>query len=88
MKFDSDYQPQNNGRPKGSKNKVTQEIRKKFEMLVNNNLHQLDDDLKSLEPKDRVKAITEMAKFVLPTLKSASIDRDNESFQPIEIVFD
>ena len=85
MKFSSDNQPQNNGRPKGSKNKITEDIREKFEMLVNNNLEQLDDDLKSMKPRDRVRAIIELSRFVLPTLKSTSIEETNSNFKPVQI---
>lgn len=50
-------------------------------MLVENNLERLQDDLNELEPKDRIKFILEMAKFILPTLQSVSVDdlRENEA---------
>lgn len=86
MKFSSDYQPEGKGRPKGSKNKVTEDIRGQFETLVQNNINQLDDDLKSMKPRERVKAIIELSRFVLPTLKSTSVEKSRDNFQTIKIV--
>ena len=66
------------GRTKGSNNKLTQDIRKAFKDLLANNLEAIEEDFKSLEPKDRIKLFLDMSKFVLPTLKQveATIERD------------
>ncbi len=58
------------GRTKGTPNKVTADIRERFELLVSDNLDVLKNDLNSLEPKDRVRCIIELSKFVLPTLRA------------------
>jgi hypothetical protein len=34
----------------------------------------MQKDLDSLEPKDRIKFILDMAKFILPTLQAVSVD--------------
>lgn len=59
---------------KGVPNKSTNEVRKAFQLLVENNLPKMQKDLDSLEPKDRIKFILDMAKFILPQLQSISID--------------
>ncbi len=66
---------------KGVPNRVTNEVRKSFQLLVENNLERLQNDLDELEPKDRIKIILEMAKFILPTLQAVSVDdlRENEA---------
>jgi hypothetical protein len=46
-------------------------------MLVQNNLDTLDADLKALTPKDRVKAITDLCKFIVPTLKQVDAEVTN-----------
>jgi hypothetical protein len=61
------------GRNKGTSNKDTAEIRNSFKLLIENNLKQLEQDLKGLEPIDRIKAILELAKFVIPLLKATEI---------------
>lgn len=58
----------------GVPNKSTNEVRKAFQLLVENNLPKMQKDLDSLEPKDRIKFILDMAKFILPQLQSISID--------------
>ena len=74
------------GRPVGSKNKTTQEIRAKYLELIENNFEQLEKDIKSLKASERVKAIIDLSKFVLPTLKATEMSLSNETkFQAIEI---
>jgi len=75
-----------NGRPKGSRNKSTADIRKKFQELIESNFEQLEKDLKTLRASERVKAITDLARFVLPTLKATEVEISNtDNFQPITI---
>jgi hypothetical protein len=62
-----------NGRPPGSKNSNTAEIRERFNMLVQNNIDKLQKDIADLEPFQRIKIILELAKFILPTLKSIEL---------------
>ena len=62
------------GTRKGVPNRTTQQVRKAFQLLVENNLPKMQKDLDSLEPKDRIKFILDMAKFILPQLQSISID--------------
>jgi hypothetical protein len=62
------------GREKGSLNKKTNEIREYYQLLINNNLDTLQRDIESLEPKDRIKVILEISKFILPTLKATEIE--------------
>jgi hypothetical protein len=75
------------GRTKGTPNRTTTEIREKFKSLINNSLDDLENDLKDLDPKDRIKAILDLAKFVLPTLKATELtdNRNDERFTPIVI---
>ena len=74
------------GRTAGVVNKTTKEIREHFQNLVSNNLEQLDNDLKSLEPLQRLKVIIELSKFVVPTLKATELTTDIESrFNPITV---
>ena len=67
------------GRTAGVVNKTTKEIREHFQNLVSDNLEQLDNDLKSLEPLQRLKVIIELSKFVVPTLKATELNAVNEN---------
>ena len=74
------------GRPVGSKNNATTEIRNKYLQLIENNSKQLEEDLQTLKASERVKAIIELSKFILPTLKATEMSLNNETkFQAIEI---
>jgi hypothetical protein len=75
------------GRTKGTPNKNTNEIRQNFQHLIENNLIKLENDLKELEPKDRIKAILDLSRFVLPTLKAVELSGDIEDERIIEISF-
>jgi hypothetical protein len=78
------------GRAKGAPNKDTAEIRKLFQTLIENNLETLESDLKALSPKDRIKAVLDLSRFVLPTLKSTDLNftENNNNINPILITFD
>ena len=65
----------------GVPNRATSEVRRAFQQLVENNLPKMQKDLDSLEPKDRIKFILDLAKFILPTLQAVSVDdlREDEA---------
>ena len=64
------------GRKNGSKNRNSEAVRDAFQSLVENNLHQLEKDLIQLEPKDRLKIVIDLSKFILPTLKATELKTD------------
>jgi hypothetical protein len=75
------------GRQKGTTNKTSNEIREYYLNLIDENLEQIKSDLQKLEPKERIRIIMELTKFVLPTLKATELTANNSSdkFTPIEI---
>lgn len=77
------------GRAKGALNKDTAEIRQNFQLLIENNLATLENDLKELEPKDRIKAILDLSRFVLPTLKATELSTadSKQDFKTVTINF-
>jgi hypothetical protein len=77
----------NNGRPKGTPNRTTTEIRDAFQQLVSGNLEQLQEDLANLEGFQRVKLIIELSKFVIPTLRATELKASEDGFNPITISF-
>jgi hypothetical protein len=80
--------PNREGRPKGTPNKNTKEIREAFKNLIEDNIDQMTKDLKQLEPKDRLKFIIDLSTFVIPKLKQADINIDTDkNFNPVTISF-
>lgn len=77
------------GRKKGTPNKTTAEIREKYQTLISESIDKLKEDIEALDPKDRIKAILELSKFVIPTLKATdlTIDGAHDNFQPVTITF-
>ena len=68
----------NEGRPKGSVNKSSNEIRETFQLLLSNNLEKIQDDLNELEPRDRIKLLLDLASFIIPKMKSVDLKSDVE----------
>ena len=69
----------NEGRPKGIPNKTTTEIKEAFQMLLEDNLPTLQRDISSLEPKERVKFMLELASFIIPKKKSVDLKEKTET---------
>ena len=57
------------GRPKGSKNKDKRDLREFIEEIVNDRT-QIQNDLKALEPLERLQIIEKLMSYVLPKLRS------------------
>ena len=76
------------GRVSGVTNQSTSIVRDSFKQLVEGNLQRIEKDLEELEPKDRVKMILELAKFVIPTLKAEELKVDGESRLPSYLLND
>jgi len=73
------------GRPKGAKNKSSEAIRTAFQSLIETNLPQLESDLQRLQPNERIKAIIDLSKFVIPQLRASDLKVEGNNFIPIEI---
>ncbi len=57
------------GRAKGTPNKVTTEIREFYKELIENNLEQIELDIKELSPKDRIEILIRLTEYVVPKLQ-------------------
>ncbi len=55
-----------NGRPKGKPNKVTQTMRGWLTAVIEKNRKQMERDLKSLDPKDRLQILEKLMQYVIP----------------------
>ena len=62
------------GRTRGSSNKSTEVIKRSVSMILENNIDALQSDLDEMQPRDRVNALLQFMKFVVPTQKAIEID--------------
>ncbi len=75
------------GRQKGTTNAITSEIRQYFQNIIENNLEQINADLKAIEdPAQRIRLLLEITKFCIPTLKATELTQtQSEGVRPIVI---
>ena len=62
------------GRPKGSFNMSTEIVKKNVALLLENNIELVQQDLDQMQPRDRVNALLQFMKFVVPTKKAVEVD--------------
>lgn len=55
-----------NGRPKGTPNKSSQEVREFMQSFLSEKFENLDEIYSQLEPKDKINAIIKMLPYVVP----------------------
>ena len=65
----------------GITDKCTMQTREAFQKLVENNLSRLQEDLDSMESKDRVKMVIQLASFILPKLAAVDITTGGEQIE-------
>jgi hypothetical protein len=58
------------GKPKGTINKTTKEIRETITRIVSNNIETIQKDLDELSPKDRLILLIDLIQYVTPKLKA------------------
>ncbi len=65
-----------NGRPKGVPNKATTDLRQWITNFLEENREQIQQDWKSLQPKDRIVLFEKLLKYALPTLQSVQVETE------------
>ena len=73
------------GRKPGTPNNITTEVKEHFGQLLQGNLEGLQKDIDSLEPKDRIKVILAISRFILPTVKAIEIEQIQSNFKPFQV---
>ena len=86
------FETGNPGKPKGAKNKSTLQIRDRIQTLFDDNFETIQEDLESLEAKDRLKFMTDLMPYLMPKLQSTTysqkIDLDGMSEKDLDILID
>ena len=76
MPFKEGHSGNKHGRPKGSKNKTTANLREWVNSFIHGNKSQIEKDWKKLTPRDRIILFEKLLKYTLPTLQSTTIKPD------------
>ena len=79
-----------NGRPKGTPNKITADMRGWLTTVIDKNRKQMVKDLKMLDPKDRLQILEKLMQYVIPKQQavSAEIDFNRLSDEQLDAVID
>lgn len=76
------------GRPKGIGNKSTEKLREAVKKLLEDNINNIVDDLKELDPKQRLDTWVKLLEFALPKLQRVestnTIDLSNLSDSDVD----
>lgn len=82
----------NPGRPKGAKNKVNTQMRDLIQQLFDDNFDTIQQDLESLESKDRLKFMTDLLPYLIPKLQSTThtteIDLDSFTDDQLDVLIE
>lgn len=63
------------GRPKGAKSKAKNDLVARITEIMDNNVERLQKDLDTLEPAERIKAITNLIGYVIPKKQAFNVQR-------------
>ena len=77
-----------NGRPKGTPNKVTAEMKEKIQLFVESNFETIQKDFDNVDAKDRLIIFERLLKYVIPTKIEQENVKPDESPEQINIIID
>jgi len=77
------------GRPAGTPNRITSDLRNWIENLISKNLTLIETDLKKLEPKDRLIILERFLQYTIPKQQSISVEAQIQAeYEAIELLLD
>ena len=75
--------PKTGGRVKGTPNKVTGTLKDFVANLIDQNREQMEMDLRSLSPRDRLYTLDKLMQYVLPKNQSQSLNLKDDAFEKL-----
>lgn len=79
------------GKPKGAKNKTSEQLRRVLREFLSANLDSLQESYSQLGPKDKIRFIIDLVKVVLPppvSIEKLSPEQMQDLYEQIKIKFD
>lgn len=64
------------GRPKGRKNKNTDELRQIIQSFIDNNIDNMQESFDQIQPKEKLLFMEKMLQYALPKISSVAPDGD------------
>jgi hypothetical protein len=83
MRFEKGISGNPRGRPKGSKNLATEDIRLNIGNFITANLPNIQAEYDNIESKDKLDFISKLLGFVLPKLQAVQMDAQIDVAKPI-----
>ncbi|HTO15197.1 MAG TPA: hypothetical protein VLZ83_05485 [Edaphocola sp.] len=77
-----------NGRPKGSKNKVTKNLQGIIKSFLEKNADDLQTEFEKLEPRDKLLFFEKLLKFAIPTQQQNQVNFEKLSDEDLDIIID
>ena len=74
------------GRPKGTPNKISKDLRLWIYNLVNGNRTQIKKDLKSLSPKDRLAILEKLMQYIVPKQQAVQFDYSQLDEEQLDVI--
>lgn len=75
MAFESGKSGNPKGRPRGKRNHATSDLASRIGQILDKNTERLQEDLDSLQPVERVKAITGLIGYVIPKKQALNVQQ-------------
>lgn len=71
-----------NGRPAGTPNKVTKELRERIQNFLEDNWQQIEKDFATLDPEKRVMLFEKLLQYTVPRLQATDLTIEENRVDP------